>query len=531
MNKNIIVFGGGLAGLTVCHELINKGFNIILVEKDNLLGGMARSRREKNNVPSEHSWRGYAPFYKNTFNLIRTIPYKNVSVYENLSNPINFDTLQTKKLTYNLKDIIILIYYCLILFVSDKRRKEYYKIKINSLLKRKLTYNTHVYLMNFVCGPGYGLEKKDASFAHFFKFIGLTIFNSSKYKEKLNDRFIHNPSDAWHVMNQPTSEAWIDPWSDYLKLNNVKILLNTDLIQLNYNNNLVESCLIKNNLTNEIEELIFDEYILCINPFEAEKILKISNMNKLYKYHYLLNIKTISNQPSFRLGFKKPIKFPKENIAFSFSYSNLDITLYPQEQVWGKNIKLDDNNTIKSLWSGTCIDMYSKCKLYNKIGLELTRTELINEIIYQILEYKIFQELIFDNNNFYLTKDDIIYTEIWYEWPTEKKWVNNIYNEKYRINNKTEFTNLYIGGAHTKTTINIWSMEGAIESGKSIAQIIDIKYNNNSDIFLFKHKENNFFKIFKFLDNVLYKLKLPNLVNLILFIIIIFIIKYIIKYI
>ena len=59
----------------ICHELINKGFNIVLIEKDNILGGMAKSRREKNNIPSEHSCRGYAPFYKNTWDLLKRILY------------------------------------------------------------------------------------------------------------------------------------------------------------------------------------------------------------------------------------------------------------------------------------------------------------------------------------------------------------------------------------------------------------------------------------------------------------------------
>ena len=39
--------------------------------------------------------------------------------------------------------------------------------------------------------------------------------------------------------------------------------------------------------------------------------------------------------------------------------------------------------------------------------------------------------------------------------------------------------NLFLSGAHTKTTINIWSMEGAIESGKITANHILHKYNKH----------------------------------------------------
>jgi uncharacterized protein with NAD-binding domain and iron-sulfur cluster len=34
---------------------------------------------------------------------------------------------------------------------------------------------------------------------------------------------------------------------------------------------------------------------------------------------------------------------------------------------------------------------------------------------------------------------------------------------------KTEYDNLFLSGARTKTTTLIWSMEGAIESGKITA--------------------------------------------------------------
>ena len=136
-------------------------------------------------------------------------------------------------------------------------------------------------------------------------------------------------------------------------------------------------------------------------------------------------------------------------------------------------------NEIKSLWSGTIIESYSKGKLYNKEAINLNKEELINEIIYQILRSKSLQKLIYDNNGIILTKDDIIYTEIWHEWknngkltPSNKKWVNNIYNQKFRPRQNTNFENLYLGVAHTKTSVDIWSMEGAVESGKIITNLI-----------------------------------------------------------
>ena len=123
--------------------------------------------------------------------------------------------------------------------------------------------------------------------------------------------------------------------------------------------------------------------------------------------------------------------------------------------------------------------------------------------------------------------------EIWYESgftdtsgfnQIYKKWVNNIYNEKYRPEQKTEYKNLYIGGSHTKTTIDIWSMEGAVESGKIISKNICKK-----PIYLFQHTDFHRYTFIKRLDDILYKLKLPHIIDVFTFIIIYIIIKNFVK--
>lgn len=112
---------------------------------------MAKTRREYNNVPSEHSWRGYAPFYKNTFEILKRIPYKDKTTYDNLSLPINFyllrDQISTYKPRLNLLDTLIITYYLLKYFLSDERKQIYYKTKLIPLLKNKLSKDGYDYLV------------------------------------------------------------------------------------------------------------------------------------------------------------------------------------------------------------------------------------------------------------------------------------------------------------------------------------------------------------------------------------------------
>ncbi len=95
--KRIIIIGAGISGLTVAHELINKGFEVEIYEKNTVIGGMAKSIRVKNNVPTEHSWRGYAPFYYNVYNIMKQIPIDGLCNIETFENEREFTLNEVQK--------------------------------------------------------------------------------------------------------------------------------------------------------------------------------------------------------------------------------------------------------------------------------------------------------------------------------------------------------------------------------------------------------------------------------------------------
>ena len=163
---------------------------------------------------------------------------------------------------------------------------------------------------------------------------------------------------------------------------------------------------------------------------------------------------------------------------------------------------------------------------------ELTITELKTEIVSQILKSKSFQKLIFDNNGFYVDFDDIAFVEVWYEWKYDnasnslkqdyKKWVNTIDNEPHKPSQETEYSNLFLAGAHTKTSIGVWSMEGATESGKLVASLIlKRRYNDDTGVYYYKHQEPWVARIIQKIDDALYAIKLPNVIVVLVFLVVI----------
>jgi hypothetical protein len=273
------------------------------------------------------------------------------------------------------------------------------------------------YLLDYISGPGWGFDKTTISTNHYFKFLYQQLYSGNQ---------------SWQVMNQPTSEAWIDPWVAHLVKKGVRFHFNSTMTSLTPGGAIIDGELIK-----------ADEYVLAIPP-------KIDEPN---------------DQISFRLGFSKKISSPNHSIAFVLLDSKYNITFYPQDEHWSKDV---DIGPVASLWSGTIIN--------GKNAVKLKPEELLKEIKRQILQSNYIKNII--------SEDDIVYEEIFKDWywnPRLKrlvsknpKWVNRV--NEVRLENETEYPNIWLAGAHTKTTIDIWCMESAVESGKLASNFILEKY-------------------------------------------------------
>jgi uncharacterized protein with NAD-binding domain and iron-sulfur cluster len=594
------IYGCGISGLTIAHELIEKGFNIEIYEKKSIAGGMARTFRYNNGVPTEHSWRGFGPFYKNTYDIMKRISIKESNtqrvlidkrslstkteafntytikeikkhttknslwtyykgyvydltkyikshpggaiilraggkdleqvwkdsgygwhmnnshvmnhlnkykigklkesfekrtVYDNLVK-IRFILLNNKESIkkVNSVDYPFLIYYFGKVMLSNKRREKYYKINLKNDLKNNISQESYDFLVKFLAGPGYGFDINTISYAHYALFLYLNF----REKEKL-----------WNVLNQPTNEGWIDPWTKLLKKKGVKFNFNQTLEKINHKNNKITYCNVNN------KKIKADEHIFALDPYTLNKILLKSNLPKIQKQ--ISNLVTINNQISFRLGFNRKIKLPNKQLGFVLLESPYNITFYLQEDSWANSIKLDKNNKIKTLISGTIIQPYANGILYNKTATSLSKEKLLNEIQHQLINDKHFNKLLVNKKK--LSKNDIIFREIFTDWiekngrltSTNKKWVNNSLNQEYRPTGKTEIKNMFLAGSHNKTSVDVWSMEGAVESGKDVSNFILEKYKKNK-IKVFKH--NIKFGIISIIDDIFYKLNLPHIIDL-----------------
>src|SRR6202142_1823154 len=106
MGKRVIILGGGIAGLSAAHELIERGFSVEIFERRSIAGGKARSieavnpvrfgatpsghaprrpgRAARRGLPGEHGFRFFPGFYRHVVDTMRRIPFGARTVADNL---------------------------------------------------------------------------------------------------------------------------------------------------------------------------------------------------------------------------------------------------------------------------------------------------------------------------------------------------------------------------------------------------------------------------------------------------------------
>ena len=597
MSKDVAVFGAGWAGLTVAFELAKRGYKVTVYEKDLTVGGMAKSKRTPNGVPTEHSWRGYAPFYYNLFSLLKEIPvesmvesfsypmesmvesfsyplsqvqehntasslwtYYNGNVYditkwvplhpggqiilkaggqdlqktlekyglswhlsnqrvlsnlekyrigkladdttEHLSSPSLFDTAlspnrlqfrllsNTQRVGINALDYPFLIYNYLKCAVTDKRKSDYYKVRFLDVITDKVSRGTYNYLVHFISGPGFGFDYNTISFAHHSSFV---------------ERTFEKGFGSWKVASGPTSEAIFQPMVHHLEKLGVKFEMGTELISIaSDQNKTITQCVVRKDLVTST--VIADHYCICVNPNTLVDVFATSDPI----YTQFQGLKTINNQLGFVITFNTNIQLP-DNSAYVLIDSPLNITFYPQGQYWTNTTNKNLGNSVKSIWSGTCVQLGN--------AVSKTKDALKKEILEQVFQSTGLNSDLRKLNPNINVKASVIDVIIYDEWSSDikaknPKWVNNISNENFRPHAKTIYSNMTLGGAHCKTSTTVWSMEGAVESGKLAAQEILRTFSDNRKVNVHTFQSILPIRLLQNIDNILYDKGLPHVIDL-----------------
>lgn len=501
----IAVFGAGIAGLTVAHELSRLGHQVVVYESTSEVGGFFRSARrpEDQGRPSEYSWHGFGPWYHNVFDLLRQIPSGSASVYESLSRPMDFgiapDAVVPAARVFDapamyrmsLRDRAARFWLILRAALSNRRSEEVYAAQNASEAWAPWMSRQGLETWRATFGPWIGSDWTNVSLHTVARFFLKNLFSGPEHAHVADAHgpaWTHGGGAEWLLLTGPSSEVWFDPWVRELKARGVKFEMGTKLDVISvYPVEDPRSDAYDVTSTTVLsasghEKLVrADHYVLATTPFAARDVVRrIEALRERIPSLGALTADGPHVQISFRIAFKEKINWPRSMAAIIVGDSPWNITLFAQEQAWSEDTDLGADT--KSLWTGTACACTVPGRLYGLPATHSTKQEFHQEVMTQLLECRSLDALLREANDGRALLDFGMHPiEIWHEWSfsrdgiegAQPKWVNSATTQPHLPDQKTPLPNLFLAGAHTRTSADLWSIEAAVESGRRAAKAID----------------------------------------------------------
>jgi uncharacterized protein with NAD-binding domain and iron-sulfur cluster len=534
--KKVVILGGGVAGLSAAHELIDRGFDVEIYEKSNRLGGKAKSNTKIYSgggsglpLPGEHGFRFFPGFYQHVTHTMMRIPTSGSNVFENLKKATQSAVAQENKPlfffpTHIPKTVeewigVFNDWYgrpelglqqgepeffasCLLNFMStcDKRR-------LAELEKKKwwdyVQASAHSSQYQKLCARGLtrSLVAMSAEVAS-TRTIGTILVQmimSMTQQAGTMDR----------VLNAPTNEAWIDPWTDHLESKGVQIYVSHSAKSLQFNGTEIAGVVVQDSSG---DRTVTGDYYLAAIPVEVAQTL--------------LTPQILGSAPSLR-GIPDLLTEWMNGLQFYLSRdvrgcaghiicadSPWAITSISQPQFWS-GIDMSDfgDGSIKGLISIDISDWNTKgSKTTTKTARQCASAqEVVSEAWAQLREHLVATNDPLVNSD---QKDWHLDPAITFSGLTENSeplLVNTIGSWAKRPKATTEIANLFLASDYVQTNTDLATMEGANEAARrAVNGILTAANSTTAACKIWELKEPNVFAPLKAVDETLFDLGLPH---------------------
>src|SRR6516164_968707 len=272
----VIILGGGVAGMSAAHELIERGFEVVVLESGDIAGGKARSIPvlEKgedtsgvqlpegaggpigHRVPGEHGFRFFPGFYKHVIDTMRRIPsFDGAKVADHLVPATRLEFTQYDEPPFVVpagfpaspRDAGTILRDTLLLFApgADLTPDDlaffgarFWQI-LTSCKERRLGEYERTSWWDFV-----GAEERSVEYQKFLA-TGITRSLVAAKARKASTRTIGdifvqlvltilNPiaGSTDRLLDGPTNLVWIDPWLKYLESSGVEYIKNAEVEEI-----------------------------------------------------------------------------------------------------------------------------------------------------------------------------------------------------------------------------------------------------------------------------------------------------------
>ena len=445
---DIVIIGAGPAGLALAQCISHLNKRILIIEKENVIGGCHAVRRI-NGLFTEHGPRVYSSTYKVFQSLLNEMGVDfydlftkyNFSVSE-IGGQTIFSTLSWSELVYLFKEFTMLM-------LNDNHG-------INIILKDYLENNkfnkNSIEMIDRVCKltDGGGVDK----------------YTLHEFLQLFNQQFFY----SLYQPKLPNDVGLFKIWKDALQKKGVHFYLDTTIKNINIKDNKIES--INISVNNYLETVYGKEFIMAIPPKNLLEMTTAFNIphswGDLRQYANdtaYIEYMSVSFHWNKELNLEKVYGFPKSSWGIAFV-------------VLSDYMKFEQDNS-KTVISAAVTISNKRSPNNNKMADECTANELVDEMFLQLKEA--YPKLP-------LPTISVISPGVKYD-DKNKKWVSEntafimTSNKGYQPFQNNLIKNMYNLGTHNgKSYYKFTSLESAVSNAVVLSKELYPELNNSKYI-------------------------------------------------
>lgn len=537
----VVVLGGGVAGLSAAHELIERGFEVEVYEVQSIPGGKARSigvpgsgTGGRKDLPGEHGFRFFPRFYSHVTDTMKRIPLRDGrTVFDNLVDTTRvqltrFDRAPIEVISRSprsLTDLNVLLGDLALLYRGDleltHEELAFFASRIwqivTSCEERRVGEYERLGWWEFI-----GAAQRSPAYQ---KLLGHGITRSlvaakadlastktigDIFVQLLFDIVMPGPSSD-RVLNGPTNEVWIDPWLDYLIGRGVRYYLDSRVTAIGCANGRIEQVTVRSKQRGSMQ--VRGDYYVCALPIED--VVPLLTPGMLEADPSLANLPQLEQATSWMNGIQL---FLTEDIPLSHGHtiyvdSPWALTSISQRQFW-RDVDLSQygNGRVKGIIS-IDISEWDQKGLNGKTAKQCTPAELTREVWEQLKRS-------FNRDGSVVLRDEQLYE--WFLDPDvtlregandtneEPLLVNLVNTWRLRPDAVTRIPNLFLASDYVRTYTDLATMEAANEAARrAVNGIVRSSGCASAPCQLWKLHEPEVFAPWRALDRMRYQQGLP----------------------
>lgn len=493
MDTRVAVFGGGVAGLSVAHELAVRGFDVTVYEPRDRLGGKARSfpvhvpAADADGLPGEHGFRFFPGFYWHVVETMSRVPDGDGTVADNLvstdetlvTSIYGTEAAEPTRTPSSLSDWRNVIAPPRL---TDVPRREalFFAERMLELLTscraRRERELEHVSWWEYI-------EADRMSRAYHRHVAQSTQSHVALRPEKASARSMgriflqllrgHLDPDleAERVLNAPTSESWIDPWTEFLGQSGVEFATGVSLRALRVDGDAVSEAVVDRDGT---RDRITAEYYAVAVPVQVMRRLTDASLRRAAP--------SLQGLDALTTGWMNGIQFYlSTDLSLSaghqvYTDSPWALTSITQHQFWDADVADRSDGAVEGVLSVIVSDWNTPGVVHDRPARDCTPTEIREEVWAQLTRH-------LNRDGEVRLTDDLVVD--WALDPAieprddgrgvrnrEPLFVNTVGALEHRPPADIALSNVVLAGDYVRTNTDLASMEGANEAARRAVNAI-----------------------------------------------------------